>query len=390
MNSGTLVVCSALTLNASSFNGGAAIVIELGGSLTINNAGTINPPIVNYGSLTIKAPTTSSVVILNGSMWNYGSETTMGSLTFDPSGPYNMSTTSSMVISGDLVTNSNMVNNGTITVAGLYTAQNAICLGDGAVLGLHNFYYDASADGVTVPAGTATIGVTGTFNSNWNQLTATNKLTFCEGPAETNGGGQGNPASAIVHTNCALTALPVTLVSFSAEAQNNICELQWITTQQRGSVNFDIEYSTDAVNYQTLAILPAVQGTNSYSYMTPVKANTWFRLRMVNEDSSYSYSEVVPVTYQAGRGDDMYILLIQPNLITGNTLQVWSNMSSAQSGEWRVVDMMGRTMMRQAVQLNAGTTRTALQLPALFSGMYRLLFMGSQVRPAPVPFSVMR
>jgi hypothetical protein len=50
--------------------------------------------------------------------------------------------------------------------------------------------------------------------------------------------------------------------------------------------------------------------------------------------------------------------------------------------------MMGRVVLKETVSLAAGTTSQAILLPNLASGMYRLLFMGSQVKINPVPFTV--
>jgi hypothetical protein len=388
----TLVVCGSLTLTSPTLNG-TLILIEPGGSLTLSvaNGFAINTTsIVNNGSLTITLPSPASSITMNGTFWNNGAENTEGSVTFNGSGgPYN-ETGASMVISGNMLTNKAAVNDGAVTVGLLYTQNSSLCLGNGSTTGLNNYDDAHGGDAITVPVGTATIGITGNFKgvSSFTAVTAAGNLTFCEGPGETNT--NSNPGSATVHTNCTLNVLPITLVSFSAGAENNICTLQWTTTAQKGLVNFDIEYSTDAVTYQTLAILPAEQETDNYTYTTPIKGNTWFRLRLVNQDSSYFYSDIVPVNYQGVAGGEAFILRIRPNLITGNTLQVWSYMPTAESGEWWVVDMMGRTMMRQSAQLSQGTTTNTLQLPALSSGMYHLLFINSQVKLSPIAFSVMR
>jgi hypothetical protein len=387
-----LYICGTATLTSPDLLGGT-IVIEPGGNLTINDngGGSSSAEIVNYGTLTVNTGATKTFTG-NAVIYNSGSASFNGSLTMSgDNGLYNTGPASSLVVSGNLTTGGAMVNNGDITVKETYEFEKTLCLGGGSQLGVNELEQTRTASKVTVSAspsgGTkATIGITSSLVTN-SSLTNTANVVLCEGPHIAAGG---NAGSATIDHNCTLNTLPVTLVSFSAESENNICALQWTTAQQKGLVDFDIEYSTDAMTYQTLAVLPAEQETDDYTYTTAIKGNTWFRLRLVNQDSSYSYSDIVPVNYQGGVGSGAGVLRIQPNLITGNTLQIWSNMATAQSGEWRVVDMMGRTMMRQSAQLSEGTTTNTLQLPTLFSGMYHLLFVSSQVKLTPVPFTVMR
>ena len=398
----TLVVCGALTLTTPNFYGGN-VIVESTGTLTVNdgNYASIESQFVNYGTLNLSAGGATNSLSINNPFWNYGSVNFTASPTFDPGniggvanpgGFYNGSSAASVVISGSLTTYVPVVINGDVTVKGTYTSTGTVCLAGGSQLGVVSLFAEGGSNQFTVSGSpgepTATIGITGNFDTDGNGLTTTANLVLCEGPAMTNT--TGNAGSATVHTNCTLAVLAVTLISFSAEAENNICSLKWATAKQAGLVNFEIEYSTDAVNYQTLTSVPAEEEQDDYSYTTALTANTWFRLKIVNQDSSASYSGIVPVTYQGGAAAAAAVLRIQPNLITGNTLQVWSNMSSAQSGEWEVVDMMGRTMMHQPAQLSAGTTTNTIQLPGLFSGMYHLLFINSQVKVSPVPFSVMR
>jgi hypothetical protein len=399
VNGGTLYVCGTLILTSLTMYTGT-IIIEPGGNLTINNSlggsTSTSTPIVNRGSLTIEMATPTTEFLDYSSLWNYGTTNVEGSIQFTTGGDglYNAATAASFIVSGSLLNDAATVDEGYMTIGGQFKVggSGTLCMGPGSTLGVRDLWLDGSAPVTISPTGaTATIGITDSLDTDGaHPLTNTTCLTLCAGPSYNNDGGQGDPGSAAIQNNCTLSVLAITLISFSASAENNICALQWTTAKQVGLVNFEIQSSTDAVNYETLATLPAEQETTDYSYTTALTANTWFRLKIVNQDSSFTYSAIVPVTYQGGAAGKAYVLRIQPNLITGNTLEVWSNMASAQSGEWQVVDMMGRTLMHQPVQLSVGTTTNNIQLPGLFSGMYHLLFISSQVKVSPVPFSVIR
>lgn len=398
---GTLLVCGTLTLTASNEYGGT-IIVAPGGSLTIDDSGpgapnAIQAEIVNYGALTIITPNTASVIYINTSFWNYGTMNVLGSITFTSGGVYNVNVTSSLTVSGDMITYVPTVNNGIVTDKGEFSFTSSLCLGGGSQLSADTLYDQGpAADEVTFAASaagtTASIGIIDNFSSNGNALTSSSDISICDAPGEVNSlnTNSGNAGSAIVSPNCILSILPIALVSFSGATGNNICALQWVITPQKGLVFFDLESSMDAIHYQTLTVVPADPEKSGYAYTTAITGNTWFRLRLVNQDSSWSYSGVVPAEYQAVGGGQVYTLSIQPNPVTGNTLQVCSNMYTAQSGEWVIVDVMGRTIFRQGVYLGAGISHTAIPLPPAVSGMYRLLFVDDQVGIAPVLFAVMK
>ena len=399
-NGSTIVVCGNLTLTAPTDNATSYIFVTSTGSLTINNTtaggNQLQSEVINRGSVTFVEATNATPYDMDTYIWNYGTMNFDASPVFETGGTtfYNATSTSSIVVQGSLTTYGNMVNNGSMTVNGTYTSTASVCVGGGSTTSVATLFADGPANSFTVsPSGantTATIGITSSLQTNWNALTSTANLVLCEGPAESNGGGQGNPGSATVDPNCAMAVLPIGLLSFNAQSQNNICELQWTAEAQRGLVNFDVEASTDAVNYDVIATVSAEQEMDNYNFTTAIKANTWFRLRLVNQNGGVSYSTIIPIEYQGGTGIGAYVLRVQPNLITDNTLQVWSNMYSAQSGEWWVVDMMGRTVLRSSARLEAGVTTNTIQLPGLASGMYHLLFAGSQIKVPPVVFSVVR
>ena len=407
-NGGTIVVCGTLTLSYPNLSSGSVIVASTG-SLTISDIpipGPTNPPnaiqtsIVNYGTLTIKGLAVSTNINFNASLWNYGAASITSSATFNAFGLYNANATSSLVVSGNLSSSGAIVNNGAITDKEELTVTTGpgVCLGGGSVLSVASLFDDATADYFTVspsPSGgnSATISVSGGFASNWNPLTSTSNLDFCEGPAETNSisGNVGAPGSATIEPGCTPATLPVTLLSFTAETgYGNACTLSWTTTEEIGLKDFDIEYSLNGSDYLPLASVPAHGEPSGYTYPTTLQGKTWFRLRMDNNDNSYVYSAVVLANYSADKSAGTNTILVQPNLITGGTLPVWSHMETARSGEWIVVDMTGRIIFREGVHLSAGISNTDIQLPTISSGMYRLLFLCNQLKLTPAPFSVIR
>lgn len=393
----TIIVCGNLTVT-NTILGSGKLFIAAGGSLTFSDApgNALQTNTVNYGTLTIQGSSNYQNISVNASIWNYGTFNANASLTFNAGDLYNTLSTSKMTVAGDMIGYIPTVNNGTMTVKGEYTFTSTVCLGGGSDIVTDSLFADGPANSVTVTASpsasNAGFSVSKYYYSNYNSLTTSNKVVLCEATGiNANNGVGGNPGSATIQPNCTAIVLPVTLTSFTAQTGlENTCTLEWTTAMEENLKDYSVEYSLDGRNFTNLTVVEAHHEASTYTYSTILQGKTWFRLRMDNEDGTYAYSQVVEADYAGEKSGAAYTVLVQPNLITGNTLNVWSNMATAQSGEWLVVDMTGRVVVHEPVRLGAGSSNTSLLLPNMASGMYRLVFEGSQVKPKPVAFSVMR
>ncbi|MEZ4908491.1 MAG: hypothetical protein R2771_12820 [Saprospiraceae bacterium] len=63
-------------------------------------------------------------------------------------------------------------------------------------------------------------------------------------------------------------ALPLSLVSFTAQKQNNIIALNWAINNETNNSNYEIQRSSDAQHFETLDILVA-------KWKPPVPMNGW-------------------------------------------------------------------------------------------------------------------
>jgi hypothetical protein len=394
-----IYICGNFTLTNPSLNAGSVYVIEPGGSLTIKSTSglTINAEIVNYGTFTVTKNEKFQETTFYGNFWNYGNYSDNGSVTWDNNDDYNALSSSNMVIAGDLLANAPVVNNGNITVGWEFTNNKTVALGGGSNIQMDSMYMDATANAVsTCPTpGYPKAGLTITqyYNSNWNSLTTSSSIVFCAGsginPTNNNGSGSANTGSSTVQANCTSPTLPIILLSFDAQTgYNNQCTLTWATAMETAVKGFTIQTSSDGIVFSNLMDVDAHGEPSQYTVQTTLTGKTYFRLRVDNADGSYDYSAIVMADYLGEQSGDQYSLLARPNCVTNNTLLIWATMATAQNGDLVVVDMMGRVVLKETVSLGTGTTSQAILLPNLASGMYRLLFMGSQVKINPVPFTV--
>lgn len=92
--------------------------------------------------------------------------------------------------------------------------------------------------------------------------------------------------------------VPVELSSFSASVSGQKVELNWITATEVNNDRFEIERSSDLVSFEQISTLKGA-GTStsplSYSFTDekPLAGVSYYRLKQVDFDGTFSYSDVV-------------------------------------------------------------------------------------------------
>ncbi|MDR6806963.1 hypothetical protein J2Y45_004155 [Dyadobacter sp. BE34] len=100
--------------------------------------------------------------------------------------------------------------------------------------------------------------------------------------------------------------LPVTLTRFTAVAESKTVLLGWSTTEEANSDRFEIERSQNGKQWRLIASV-ASQGDSkvlvNYSHVdaSPLVGQNFYRLRMVDNDGTFAYSQIRKVAF-AGEG----------------------------------------------------------------------------------------
>lgn len=169
-------------------------------------------------------------------------------------------------------------------------------------------------------------------------------------------------------------SLPVTWGNFTAEKQGITSLLKWNTLTEINADRFDIERSNDGTNFSVIGTVKASGNSNqvnnyTYTDSKPVEGMDYYRLREVDFDGHFSYSEVKNLNF--GNVDNA--IKISPNpakekisiTVPGNTKELKISIINAQGRQVKTFTMNG-----QYVQL---------QLPALASGVYYVRITGDGV-----------
>jgi len=111
-----------------------------------------------------------------------------------------------------------------------------------------------------------------------------------------------------------LSKLPVTLINFEGNSQEETTSLKWLTSEELNSDRFEIEHSTDAKEWRFIDYISAAgnsgKPTNySYVHTNPNSGINYYRLKMIDIDKSFAYSRIVEVNKPSQ-------LKIYPNPVT--------------------------------------------------------------------------
>ena len=174
-----------------------------------------------------------------------------------------------------------------------------------------------------------------------------------------------NSASSVV--NC--TLLPLSLTSFNASLINNSVQMNWNTYNEVNVNNFLIERSVDGRNFASVGTEAAKNsvGNNSYSYtdIKPLSGVSYYRLKIIDKDASYKYSQVVVINNKASINVEVF-----PNPVV-NSVTI-SHPKAIAGAVIRIISPMGNVL--QTVPVQIGSIQTGMEVSSLQKGNYILVF----------------
>ena len=182
-----------------------------------------------------------------------------------------------------------------------------------------------------------------------------------------------DPTPATVTVNW-LSILPITSLEFTGKLNGSKVFLNWKTGTEVNSDHFELEKSTNGTNFIMLANVKAKGNSSIASYYgavdpLPVKGLNYYRLKMIDIDGRYVYSQVIVI-----RVNDNITLTtaVKPNPFT-NSLDVYVTIPHASAIELRLVDVTGKTVYFQTVKGNPGFNAFSINdLSKLSKGTYIL------------------
>jgi endonuclease I len=159
--------------------------------------------------------------------------------------------------------------------------------------------------------------------------------------------------------------LPVTLIDFTAQKNNESVLLKWYATNEANFKKYEIERGTDGTNFYKIGEV-AGQNLANYSFTDNnlPKANTvFYRLKMIDIDAQFSNSKIVSVRI----ANNFSNALVYPNP-TKEKLVIALEQALSTTSNLVIADMSGRIVMHK--QLTSGQKNIDLNVSNLQPGRY--------------------
>ena len=132
--------------------------------------------------------------------------------------------------------------------------------------------------------------------------------------------------------------LPVKLVDFNANLYSDRTELQWTTAAEINNQGFQIEWKQEGQEFETIGWVDGHGDTREeiqyrFVHPSPKNGNNYYRLKQIDYDGKYEYSEIKNVLLS--KGD----ITIYPNPLTEKLY-----IKGIESGQYSIRNIMGQVI----------------------------------------------
>lgn len=152
--------------------------------------------------------------------------------------------------------------------------------------------------------------------------------------------------------------LPVKLNYFTGTGLQGKSLLKWSTLSELNTSLFEVQRSADGSNFELLARVSAVGNSNTeqqydYTDANPIEGMNYYRLRIVDEDGQFEYSNIVRIAFKVNSYDQIGVL---SSGVVWNKLNLVISSPVTQTASINLFDASGRMLMSTKADLQAGIT----------------------------------
>lgn len=383
-----LTIDESVTCQNCTFSGGTIVItsqtlnIQYANSLATTNFIGTNLQVNGNGQVIVNAPlslTNSTFTFNNTSYFNTSYEVDMISSTVDLYDNSTMLSTGSSTTPINLSSSSKIViGNGSQTSSAAFTVSGpALTFFDKSALTVanDNNVYNNWANYAYHPTVNANNNATRTYSTQNNNMNCGNSpLHSCANPSLYGPAVLGS--AGLVPGN----TLPVVLVGFTAVLNSDkTVTLDWNTQMEVNSSQFAVERSADGENWTAIGDVQA-KGNSSvvtnytFSDEHPLSGTGFYRLRMINLDNSYGYTDVKVIRTTVVKSISFF----------PNPAREYVNVSLGSGAAARVtirlINSAGRVLQEKSAESGAGAV-VSFPVGNYAPGLYILSVVGADGVP---------
>jgi hypothetical protein len=163
--------------------------------------------------------------------------------------------------------------------------------------------------------------------------------------------------------------LPVDFISFTAQPNDGNVDLNWVVGDNQEASSYEVDRSSDGVNFTKIAVLPNNADQTNYSF---VDANAgagthYYRVLETDQDGKSIYSKVVTATIGGG---DFSVAVLNNPAVGKTDAQLQINAVSSGVAYIELWSLGGARISLQQQAIGAGTTTISVPMSNLAPGSY--------------------
>ena len=165
-----------------------------------------------------------------------------------------------------------------------------------------------------------------------------------------------------------ITPLPVSLIDFSAKANDKNIEVKWSTASEKDNASFVVEKSIDGLVWSSVATVKGAKNSNVVNNYVVVDYKAvagfqYYRLKQIDLDGTVNYSKAIAVNF--AKASTLNVNLF-PNPAK-DAFNITTENNATGEVNIQILNSMGETVYNQVVE--AGLVQT-IDIASFISGVY--------------------
>ncbi|MFN7013611.1 MAG: T9SS type A sorting domain-containing protein [Bacteroidia bacterium] len=169
--------------------------------------------------------------------------------------------------------------------------------------------------------------------------------------------------------------LPISLIELKAKNTNNSNLIEWSTATETNNDFFTLEKSFDGNNFDFFQNIKGAGTSNITNFYKitddkPFEGVTYYRLKQTDYDGNFEYLGTIAVKAEKTIENTSII----PNPVLNNA-EINFNSSINGTGKIQIIDMTGKVIFNESINLNEGSNKFLFNTSNLSKGIYFMMIL---------------
>jgi hypothetical protein len=169
--------------------------------------------------------------------------------------------------------------------------------------------------------------------------------------------------------------MPVEFIAVECSSNKNTVIIDWITGSETNNDFFTVERSENGVDFYAIGFIDGSGTSNgilqyTYSDFEPITGVSFYRIRQVDFDGQFSFSEIVSANFSDLKEE--MIVYSENGIVTVNITS-----KNETDATLTIIDMTGKSLIREHYIINEGSNSFTSGTGNLYEGIYIVCFAKS-------------